>query len=153
MLPGHILVPLDFSEPSEQALVQAIELAGKLDARLTLLHVVHPPTFSAGPDAGLGAAYANLMEQMETDANHAMAASNQRAREAGLQGETVLMHGVPFQQIVDFARDREVDLIVMGTHGHTGLQHVLMGSVAEKVVRLAPCAVLVTRSLEKEGDT
>lgn len=144
MLPRHILVALDFSKPSERALGLAIELAGKLDARLTLLHVVHPPTFSAGPDVGLGAAYANLMEQMEADANHAMAASKQRAREAGLEGDTVLMHGVPFQQIVDFSGDRQVDLIVMGTHGHTGLQHVLLGSVAEKVVRLAPCAVLVT---------
>ncbi len=55
------------------------------------------------------------------------------------------MQGVPFQTILDTARDKGVDLIVMGTHGRTGLPHVLMGSVAEKVVRLAPCPVLVTR--------
>jgi universal stress protein A len=55
------------------------------------------------------------------------------------------VHGVPFQGIVDAARDQHVDLIVMGTHGRTGLRHVLVGSGAEKVVRLAPCPVLVTR--------
>ena len=64
---------------------------------------------------------------------------------AGLIGECVVLYGVPFQEIVDTAKARQVDLIIMGTHGRTGLLHVLLGSVAEKVVRLAPCSVLVVR--------
>lgn len=152
MLPQHILVPLDFSAPSEQALDSAIELAGKLEARLTLLHVVHPPILDTGPVVGLSAAYTDLTARMEADAKSALDASIERAREAGLQSEYVLLHGVPFQQIVEFAREQQADLIVMSTHGRTGLQHVLLGSVAEKVVRLAPCAVLVTRRPEKDGE-
>ena len=57
----------------------------------------------------------------------------------------VVAHGIPFQEIIDTAKVRQVDLIVMGTHGRTGLLHVLLGSVAERVVRLAPCPVLVAR--------
>ena len=68
-----------------------------------------------------------------------------RVTAAGLAGEIAVVHGVPFQEILDTAKARQVDLIVMGTHGRTGLSHVLLGSVAEKVVRLAPCPVLVAR--------
>jgi glycine betaine transporter len=150
MLPQHILVPLDFSATSEQALDSALELAGKLNARLTLLHVVSASIFGFGPDVAQGVAYTDLVAQIEADATHALGVSLQRARNAGLKSASVLMHGVPFQHIVDFARDQQVDLIIMGTHGHTGLQHALLGSVAEKVVRLAPCAVLVTRRPEKD---
>jgi universal stress protein A len=62
-----------------------------------------------------------------------------------------MVQGVPFQTIIDAARDHGVDLIVMGTHGRTGLTHVFMGSVAEKVVRLAPCPVLVTRGTTEDA--
>jgi nucleotide-binding universal stress UspA family protein len=64
---------------------------------------------------------------------------------AGLAGEIVVVHGTPSQEILDTAKRYQVDLIVMGTHGRTGLPHILLGSVAEKVVRLAPCPVLVAR--------
>ena len=70
-----------------------------------------------------------------------------RVTTAGLTGERVVLYGVPFQEIVETAKARQVDLIVMGTHGRTGLMHVLLGSVAERVVRLAPCSVLVVRSV------
>jgi nucleotide-binding universal stress UspA family protein len=72
----------------------------------------------------------------------------QQVRGRGLGGEAVLVHGVPFQQILDLARAKEVDLILMGTQGRTGLHHVFLGSVAEKVVRLAPCPVLVVHGEE-----
>ena len=68
-----------------------------------------------------------------------------RVTAAGLTGEMVVIHGVPFQQILDTAKARQVDLIILGTHGRTGLAHVLLGSVAEKVARLAPCPVLIAR--------
>jgi nucleotide-binding universal stress UspA family protein len=69
----------------------------------------------------------------------------QRVEDAGLESEVMTLHGIPFQAILDVARDERVDMIIMGTHGRTGFKHVLLGSVAEKVVRLAPCPVLITR--------
>lgn len=139
----HILVPIDFSEPSQEALRYATELATTLQARLTLLHVLQTPALMGGPE--LGISLATYMEQIETDMRQMMAERVQQARETGVACDGVLVHGVPFQHIIDTASEQQVDLIVMGTHGHTNLQHFFLGSVAEKVVRLAPCAVLVAR--------
>jgi universal stress protein A len=75
-----------------------------------------------------------------------------RVQEAGLPGDSAIVEGAPFQMIIDTAKDNEADLIVMGTHGRTGLTHVLMGSVAERVVRMAPCPVLVTRGTTEASD-
>jgi glycine betaine transporter len=85
------------------------------------------------------------LPKIETAARQQIEACQQRVQAAGLTSDMVLVRGVPFQDIVETARDRQVDLIVMGTHGRTGLPHAFLGSVAEKVVRLAPCPVLVTR--------
>ena len=68
-----------------------------------------------------------------------------RIQQAGIQGESAIVEGMPFQVILDTAKSRAVDLIVIGTHGRTGLTHALMGRVAEKVVHFATCPVLVTR--------
>jgi universal stress protein A len=154
MLPQHILVPVDFSAPAMQAFVYARELASKLLARVTLLHVVQIPPLGVGggPTTGMAIAYADVMTQLEADASQTMVDYVERAREGGLACDSIITHGAPFEQIVEAARARQVDLIVMATHGHTGLQRLLLGSVAEKVVRLAPCPVLVTRSPEAQGD-
>ena len=72
-----------------------------------------------------------------------------RVTAVGLPGARVVLYGVPFQEIVEVAKAQQVDLIVMGTHGRTGLLHVLLGSVAEKAVRLAPCSVLVVRQADQ----
>jgi nucleotide-binding universal stress UspA family protein len=69
-----------------------------------------------------------------------------RVTAAGLTAERIVLYGVPFQEIIETAKARQVDLIVMGTHGRTGLIYVLLGSVAEQVIRLAPCSVLVVRA-------
>jgi nucleotide-binding universal stress UspA family protein len=139
----HYLVPLDFSEHADKALQYAIELAQKVPARLTLLHVIHTMPLGV-TEIGASLPYAYLQE-MEADIAQAMDAYLQRVQAAKLQGEVKTVHGVPFQEIVECAKAGKVDLIIMGTHGRTGLQHALLGSVAEKVVRLAPCSVLVTR--------
>jgi universal stress protein A len=68
-----------------------------------------------------------------------------RITAAGLTGSVVVMHGTPFQGIMEAAKAQHVDLMIMGTHGRTGLPHLLLGSVTERVVRLAPCPVLVVR--------
>lgn len=142
----HFLVPVDFSEYANQALDYAIALATKLQSRLTLLHVIHIPPLAAvdiGP----------YMTDIEAHARKAIEGNLQRVHDAGLEGTMVLVHGIPWQEIVQTAEDKQVDLIIMGTHGRSGIHHVLLGSVAEKVVRLAPCPVLVTRASPKAAST
>jgi nucleotide-binding universal stress UspA family protein len=147
----YILVPTDFSDAADYALDYAIELAKTLQARLTVLHVFHLSSLALGEappavlDDTLKAMEANVQQQIQMDLA--------RVQQAGLQGDSVIVEGVPFQAIIDTARDSGADLIVMGTHGRTGLTHVLMGSVADKVVRLAPCPVLVTRAATEDATT
>jgi nucleotide-binding universal stress UspA family protein len=88
----------------------------------------------------------SYLQEVEEEAQRGMAAALARVTAAGLTGESVVLYGVPFQEIIDAAKARQVDLIVMGTHGRTGLMHVLLGSVAERVVQHAPCPVLVVRT-------
>jgi nucleotide-binding universal stress UspA family protein len=143
MASQRFLVPIDFSEPANQALEYAINLAGKLDAHLTLLHVIQSVPLG-GVDMGVTLPYTYLQD-LETEITQGMEACLTRVTAAGLEGDMVVVHGVPFHEIVETAKTQQVALIVMGTHGRSGLQHVLLGSVAEKVVRLAPCPVLVAR--------
>jgi nucleotide-binding universal stress UspA family protein len=144
---AHFLVPLDFSTYADQALDYAIRLAGTLNARLTLLHVIQPVPM-AGVDMGVTLPEA-YVQKMEEEVQRSMADALARVTAAGLTGERIVLYGVPLQEIVNVARVRQVDLIVMGTHGRTGLLHVLLGSVAEQVVRLAPCSVLVVRTVDQ----
>ena len=146
MTAQRFLVPLDFSEDANQALAYAIGLASKLGARVTLLHVMQsPPWGGVDMDVTLPHAYSQFIQHLEVEVTHRMQACLERVNARGLEGEIAVIHGVPFQEILDTAKKQQVDLIIMGTHGRTGLQHVLMGSVAYKVVRLAPCPVLVVR--------
>lgn len=143
MTAQHILVPTDFSAYADQALDYAMALAQALQARLTLLHVIHLSALTIGdmPPAVLSA----TLQEMATTAHQRMQVTLTRVHHAGLQVDSAIIEGMPLQTIIDTAQDKGADLIIMGTHGRTGLTHVLMGSVAEKVVRLAPCPVLVTR--------
>jgi nucleotide-binding universal stress UspA family protein len=146
----NILVATDFSEPSDSALEYGRALALNFGARLHVLHVVEIPMFSAGAD---GAAYdfALMQESMEEDA---------RRRLADLLGPengqppamTTVVKTAPSPAVViaDYANDANIDLIVIGTHGRGMLGHLLMGSVAERVVRIAPCPVLTLRNPEHE---
>ena len=139
----HILVPMDFSAYAEQALDYAMALGQKLQARVTLLHVIQPPLL-ASADMGVWPSPA-FLDELEAAIAGDMEGYLARVTAAGLEGEIAVVHGVPFQQILDTAKARQVDLIILGTHGRTGLTHVLLGSVAEKVARLAPCPVLIVR--------
>ena len=143
MAAQRFLVPLDFSEYANQALEYTIGLARKLEARLTLLHVIQPLPLG-GVDMGVTLPYTYLQD-LKAESTSSLQACLERVTAAGLEGEIVVVHGVPFQEIPETAKQQQVDLIVMGTYGRTGFHYLLLGSVAEKVVRLAPCPVLVVR--------
>ena len=129
-----ILYPTDFSPYSNQAYFHAVALAESHGASLTILYV-YPGGFGAPETAGDGEDRAYWQEQLEQI----------RPVNEHILTHHVLLEGDPASEIVDFARDASVDLIVMGTHGRTGLERLLMGSVAEKVMREAPCSVLVVK--------
>jgi nucleotide-binding universal stress UspA family protein len=143
MVAQRFLVPLDFSPYADQALDYAIALAQQLHAHMTLLHVIQPLA-TGGTDLGVVLPYTYIQE-LEEGILSALDTALDKVTAAGLKGERLMVHGVPFHEIVDAAQRRQADLIIMGTHGRTGLTHIFLGSVAEKVVRLAPCPVLVVR--------
>ena len=146
-----ILCPTDFSENSEYALKYALTLAILSKAELQLLHVVEPISYPQS---------AELFEPVldEVELTMKMEAAFQKQLEdqvAALKSEYPkirgkLVTGNTFLEIIQAARDEGVDIIVMGTHGRTGLAHVLIGSVAERVVREAPCPVLTVKHPEHE---
>jgi nucleotide-binding universal stress UspA family protein len=138
-----ILCPVDFSPESRRAMELAAELARDSHAALVVAHVWSPPHWVAGGD--LAPEYL----ERAIDADEAeLAEWKHHAEELGATDvATKLLTGSPWDQILTAAtEDRAIDLIVMGTHGRTGLSHVLLGSVAEKVMRHAPCPVLVSPS-------
>ena len=140
----HILVPIDFSADAEEALEAAMALAKQFQSRLTLMHVIQLPVVT---EVDLSGYYADI----ESSAQQEMENYQKRVAAAGLAVDVLLETGAPFRQIVDAAETRQADLIVMGTHGRTGMQHLLIGSVAERVVRLAPCPVMVMRHGQSQG--
>ena len=143
MIVQHVLVPIDFSDTADRALEYAIALAQQLQARLTLLHVFDLTPLTMG-DAATGVPV-TAVHELEIEVQQLLQESLERVQRAGLQGESLLVQGTPTQTIIDTAGEQGVDLIIMGTHGRTGLMHLLMGSVSEQVVRRAPCPVLTLR--------
>jgi nucleotide-binding universal stress UspA family protein len=146
---NHILVPIDFSRDAEDAINMAISLAKELGARITLMHVIHDVYVGVGEMAA--ALPASYYEEIEEDVKREVQTYLSKVVEAGLQGDSIVVHGVPFQSILDTIADQHIDLVIMGTHGRTGLKHVLLGSVAEKVIRMATCPVMVTRPERHEN--
>jgi nucleotide-binding universal stress UspA family protein len=141
----QILAPTDFSESSKQAIAYAWGWAQTFRAKLLLLHVVALPTYAPQPDETTADLITALLDELKREANVQMA---QLLPEAGATNVDVtrrVVVGVPYETILETVGAESVDLIVMATHGRTGLRHLLMGSVAERVVRLAPCPVLTVR--------
>jgi nucleotide-binding universal stress UspA family protein len=139
----NILCPVDFSEPSRVALAAAVELARDTGARLHVVHVYHYPSIGMGE---LGIVGAELVEQGIAAVR---AALDEWTRDAVARGadkaEARLVEGVAWDRICAVAAEVGCELIVIATHGRTGLRHALLGSVAERVVRHAPCSVLVVK--------
>jgi universal stress protein A len=143
-----ILVPVDFSGCSEKALQYAIPFAGQFGAAIVLLHVLQL-NYIAGSEFG-GVDFPLLESEMRQNSEKQLAALGTRVIGSKAPASTLVRAGRPVGEIVATARELEVDLIIMSTHGHTGLKHVLLGSTTENVVRYAPCPVLVVRQDEHE---
>lgn len=137
----RILFPTDFSDTAEHALGYVRDLAERHDARVHLLHVVRDPMSQTWAGEAAGIVIPDLLKTWTEDAERHL-------RELSLNGfrtDRVVRVGHPFVEIIQYAKDNEIDLIVMGTHGRGPVEHMLLGSVAEKVVRKAPCPVLTVR--------
>jgi nucleotide-binding universal stress UspA family protein len=133
----RILVPTDFSETSDAALKYGIELARTFGARLYLLHVPGETGVNFEADFPMVEFENATRERLDT-----LVSPRDMIK---LRPEYALRLGTPSDEIVRYADSRDIDLIVMGTHGRSGVAHMVMGSVAEKVVRAAPCPVLTVR--------
>lgn len=151
----NILVPTDFSDASKKALSYAVRLAQQTGGKITLLHVIEPmPVY---PEA----VYPEIMESdyWLVEAKQALLTQGKKAFQKlrleeridpRLVRNTRIRQGIPHQEITEAARELEADLIIIATNGRTGLTHVLLGSTTERVVRHAPCPVLVVREKEHE---
>lgn len=151
----RILVPVDFSECSRKALRYALPFAREFGAEINLLYVVESAyVMGSMGEFGTGEYVPVDYAAMETEL---VAISARQLRElataeigSSATWKPIIRQGRPATEIVEAAREIEADLIVIATHGHTGLKHVLLGSVAENVVRHAPCPVLTVRTSERE---
>ncbi len=142
----RILHPTDFSRASGQALAEAIELAKQNHAELLLLHVMSPVTPYLAEDSYVSPAlYTQMEESVKHEAESAMSALIAKAKKAKVDPESLLVKGIPHEQIVRVAKSRRTDLIVIGTHGRTGISKFFMGSVASRVIAMAHCPVLTVR--------
>lgn len=140
-----ILLATDFSKSSTHALGYAIEMAKKFSSEILIIHVVQPsPPLVAG-FAYIGADLLDGSAGIIRQAQDRMGALIEDVAHYGIQVVAHCREGLPYDEIMALAFEQAVDLIVMGTHGHTGLSHVFLGSVAEKVVRHAKCPVLTVR--------
>lgn len=134
-----ILMPIDFSDPSQQALDLAFALSRDLQARLIVLHVASPP-----PSVPYNEFEKVLHES--SDVRRELEEKLRQCQKPDCNAEFRLQEGDPADEIIRMAQETHCDLIVMGTHGRSGLAHLLMGSVAEKVLRRASCPVLTVKA-------
>jgi len=145
------LVPYDFSPHSRAALDTAVDLARRLGARLELVHVLQPPSFAYPGFEGTIAVPPNLVE-LERALEEALAQVAEEVRSSDVPVELQVVQAESVAgTLAELAEKRGADLIVMGSHGRTGLAHVFLGSVAERTLRQAPCPVLTVRGDEESA--
>ena len=146
----NILVPTDFEQASAHALTYGRELARLFNATFHIVHVVNDVFALPGGTEGTVASFPRLQQDLEESARLQIdQLLTDHDRKVGAKA-VVLTSSSPAQSIVDYARDAKIDLIVMGTHGRGGAPAFLIGSVAERVVRTAPCPVLTVRHPERD---
>ena len=146
----NILLPTDFSKLSLTAAQYAIDLAKQYDAKIHLLHVIEktPPILAIH---SLDLSEEKILKSIEDDAKTSLdKAVIKIQNEHGIEVDSVLRKGLDYEEIVSYSQKNNIDVIVIATHGRTGILHTLIGSVAEKVIRYAKCPVLVTTPTEAQ---
>lgn len=146
----HVLVPTDFSETSDVALKYGKAFAAAFGATLHVVHVIEEPYGQPWAVEAYGFSLAALQDEWIKEAKGRMEKILSDEERASLKAVTTTVLGHPVMEILRYAKDNNIDLIVMGTHGRGPLGHVVMGSVAERLVRKSPCPVLTVRSEERE---
>ena len=147
----NVLVATDFSEPSTSALNYARAMARSFGAQLHVLHVFEPLWITSADVVGGGVALASMIQGLEESARKQLTDAVTEEDRRELRAEATLVTSEsPAREIAHYAAEHKVDLVVIGTHGRSGLSRLLIGSVAEKVVRLAPCPVLTVHHPEDE---
>ena len=147
----RILVPTDFSEHSRHALSYALAFAKHFGAEVILLNAIYPHYYASNPDY-FSSDYGSLLDEAHRAAKAEMAKLLQATSFDGVSFKTRIEEGHPVQTILDVAKEWDADLIVTSTHGRTGLEHVLIGSTAEQVVRYATCPVLVVPRVKRKEE-
>jgi universal stress protein A len=138
-----IVCPVDFSEFTQEIVASAVDIARKYGAELHLLHVIpnlnyFTPYESFLTPENLVAIEHNIEKEVDGDFARII-------KKLDMPVKKVVKTGVTFVEIIDYVKEQGIDLVVMGTHGRSGIEHILIGSVAEKVVRKSPCPVLTIR--------
>ena len=146
----QVLVPTDFSETSDSALRYGKALAGAFGATLHVVHIVEQPYGQPWAVEAYGFSLATLQDEWIKDAKSRLAASLSDEEKTKIKAVATTVLGHPVMEILRYATDNAIDLIVMGTHGRGPLGKMVLGSVAERVVRRAPCPVLTVRTTERD---
>lgn len=139
-----ILVPIDFSDYSKSSLKYAVSFANKFNAEITLIYVVEPVIYP--PDFSMGQiAIPSVTAEWDLKAKEELEKLKKKEIPESIKVSIIIKTGKPFFEIIEAAAEENIDLIIIATHGHSGVEHILFGSTAEKVVRKAPCPVLTLR--------
>ena len=143
-----ILCPIDFSEFTDEILEYALDIAKKYNSELHLIHVIpnlnyFTPYESFFTPENLIVVEKNMEAEVNKDFDAIM-------KKIDIPAKKIIRTGAAFVEIIDYARSESIDLIIIGTHGLTGLEHILIGSVAERVIRKAPCPVLTVRTKSRQ---
>ena len=145
----RILVPIDFSDHSKKALQYAIPFAEQFKSSIDLLYVVEPTIYPADFSFGQ-VGFPSVEDELRQRGAEELQALMRNEIGTRVDSRFAVKTGKAFNEIDQYAKEEGIDLIIIATHGHSGMEHVLFGSTAEKVVRYAPCPVLVVRLAEKE---
>ena len=141
-----ILVPTDFSDSSQEAVDYAVSLAQPFKAQVFFLHVMEPPAY--GLDFTL--THPGVPVEVKQKLTETIKRSVEKTKKLGINAEGHFVVGVPYAEIINAAKKHKADLIVMGTHGRTGLTHFWLGSTAERVIQNAHCPVLTVKTATKQ---
>lgn len=139
-----ILFPTDFSEGSSEALRYAVDLAQRYGAKLFVVNVIYDVVKATGwyvPHVSVDKMYEDIRESAKKELERFGVEELSALKNV----ERIVLSGVPHEEIINFAKDQKIDLIVMGTHGRKGVDRILFGSTAAQIVRFAPCPVLTVR--------